>query len=192
MNRFLLAAAILAATVASSAAATIVTETDFTAVANGVTANPSSDLATATSIGVTTWMAQEVVDPLGGLDGGDDLTMTNPLSTAIGSFITISWDGGAFHDTTKTSGVSFVGDILDITGSGTLFGPGVTPGTKGVLDLSFTQAGGAGDVISGSGSFTATSSVPEPSTWAMLVIGFGLMGGFAWRKSAAPRLTALG
>jgi hypothetical protein len=180
------AALVLAVTPAKSA---VVTETDFTAAAMGVTANPASELETATTIGVTTWNAVEVVDPLGGLVGGDVLTLTNPLSTAIGSFITISWDGGLFHDTTKTSSVSFVGDELDIAGSGTFFGPGVKAGSKGVLDLSFTQAGGAGDLISGSGSFTATSNVPEPSTWAMLIIGFALMGGVAWRKSAAPRLT---
>jgi hypothetical protein len=136
-------------------------------------------------------MAQEVVDPLGGLTTGTDLTLTNPLSTAIGGFITISWDGGAFSDTTKTSGASFVGDELDLTGSGVLTGPGVPAGTKGVLDLSFTQAGGQGDLISGSGSFTATSSVPEPSTWAMLIVGFALMGGAAWRKSGGLRLTPL-
>jgi hypothetical protein len=190
MNRFLMAAAFLAASAAPSAAA-VITETDFTANAAGVTANPASDLATATTVGVTTWNAVEVVDPLGGLVGGDVLDLTNPLSTAIGSLITISWDGGVFHDTTKTSAVSFVGDELDIAGSGVLFGPGLPTGTKGVLDLSFTQAGGAGDVISGSGSFTATSAIPEPSTWAMLIVGFALMGGVAWRKSAGLRLTPL-
>jgi hypothetical protein len=195
MNRFLLAAALLLAAAAPSAAA-IVTETDFTVNGNGVTANPDSDLATATSLGVTTWTANEIVDALGGLHNGDAITMTNPISTAIGAFITISWDGGAFTDTTKTSSVRFVGDELDLAGSGVLHGTGIPTNTLGVLDLSFTQAGGSGDLISGSGSFTATSggvssSVPEPSTWAMMIIGFGLMGGFAWRKSAAPRLAGL-
>jgi hypothetical protein len=152
MNKLLLSVAFLAS-FAVPAAAGVVTVTDFTANAAGVTANPNSTLDGAASVGVTTWTAQEVVDPLGGLANGDVLTLTNPLSTAIGSFITISWDGGLFHDTTKTSGVSFVGDELDISGSGTLFGPGVKAGTNGVLDLSFTQAGGAGDLISGSGSF---------------------------------------
>lgn len=168
----------------SPAKAAIVIETDFTAVANGVTANPNSDLATATSVGVETWMAQEVVDPLGGLTTGTDLTLTNPIPTAIGGLITISWDGGTFSDITKTSGVSFVGDELDLTGSGILTGPGVPTNTKGVLDLSFTQAGGAGDLISGSGSFTATSGVPEPSTWAMLILG-GLM--LTWASSSRKR-----
>ena len=191
MNKLLMAAAFLAASAMPGAAA-VVTETDFTAVANGVTANPDSTLDGATSIGVETWMAQEVVDPLGGLAGGDDLTLTNPLSTAIGGMITISWDG--YSDTTKTSGVSFVGDELDITGKGVLTGPGVPTGTIGVLDLSFTQAGGKGDLISGSGSFIATTggvgaTVPEPSTWAMLLLGGGFIAFMARsRKRDIPRL----
>jgi hypothetical protein len=181
MNKLLMSAAFLAFSVTASAAGTV-TVTDFTADAAGVTANPSSDLATATSVGVTTWTVAEVVDSIGGLVNGDVLTMTNPLSTSIGSLITISWDGGLFHDATTTSGVSFVGDELDLTGDGALFGPGVPLGTVGVLDLSFTQAGGAGDLISGSGSFTATNSIPEPSTWAMLLIGTGFLAMFASRS----------
>lgn len=180
MKLSLLATAFLALSVAPSAAGTV-TVTDFTADAAGVTANPTSDLAVATSVGVTTWTVAEVVDPIGGLVNGDVLTMTNPISTAIGSLITISWDGGLFHDTTTTSGVSFVDDELDLSGSGTLFGPGGPLGT-GVLDLAFTQAGGAGDLISGSGSFTATNSIPEPSTWAMLLIGAGFLAMFASRS----------
>jgi hypothetical protein len=187
MKNLLLSAALLAAFTVPSAAA-IVTETDFTTTANGVTANPDSDLATATSVGVTTWTANEIVDALGGLTNGDVITMTNPILTSIGSLITISWDGGAFSDTTKTNAVSFVGDELDISGDGILHGPGVPTGTVGVLDLSFTQAGGTGDLISGSGSFTATSSpvgaapTPEASTWAMMLIGGGFLAMFATRS----------
>jgi hypothetical protein len=181
--KFILSAALLGAIGVTPAQAGIITITDFTANAAGVTANPGNDLATASSVGVTTWTASAVVNPLGGLTSGAVLTLTNPLSTAIGGFIKISWDGGAFSDTTKTSGVSFVGDELDITGSGILTGPGVAAGTKGVLDLAFTQAGGAGDLISGSGSFVASNAVPEPSTWAMLLVGFiGLAMGARFRR----------
>ncbi|HEX3525108.1 MAG TPA: PEP-CTERM sorting domain-containing protein [Stellaceae bacterium] len=196
MNRFLLAAAILAASAAPGAAA-IVTVTDFTAVGAGITANPTSDLATAASVGVTTWMVNEVVDSIGGLGNGDILTMTNPIATTIAAPILISWDGGVFADSLITTSVNFIGDELDIVAHGILTGPGVPAGTAGVLDLAFTQAGGAGDLISGSGSFTATTgsvgmgTVPEPPTWAMLLVGFALMGGFVWRKSEAPRLTPL-
>jgi hypothetical protein len=183
MNRLWLSVALLAALTSPSAAA-VITETDFTANATGITANPNSTLDGATSVGVTTWTANEVVDPLGGLAGGSLLTLTNPLPTAIGGFITISWDGGTFSDTTKTSSASFVGDELDLSGSGILTGPGVPGGTVGVLDLSFTQAGGAGDLISGSGSFVASSAIPEPSTWVMMLLG---AGGLAYAARSRKR-----
>jgi hypothetical protein len=188
MNKLFLSAALLTALTVPSAAA-VVTETDFTANATGVFANPADNLSAATSISVAAWTANEVVDPLGGLIGGDLLSLTNPLPTGIGGFITISWDGGLFHDTTRTSSVSFVGDELDLAGSGTLFGPGVPAGTNGVLDLSFTQAGGRGDLISGSGSFVASSAIPEPSTWAMLLLGaVGLAYAARSRKRDIPRI----
>ena len=191
MNRFLLAAAVLAATAAPSAAATII-NTDFSANASGLTSNPGDDLAIASSIDVSNWVASSVPIPLGGLAPGDAVTLTNPILTALGSTITISWDGGAFSDTTKSTGVSFVGDTLDIVAKGVLTGPGVPTNNFGTLDLAFTQAGGTGEAISGSGTFVDTTTVPEPSTWAMLILGFGLLGGMAtWRRSAALRLTPL-
>jgi hypothetical protein len=188
MNKLFLSAALLTALTVPSAAA-VITETDFTTNATGVLANPNDDLAIATSVGVSRWTANEVIDSLGGLAAGDLLSITNPLPTAIGGQITISWDGGVFTDTTTTHSVSFVGDELDLAGSGTLFGPGIPAGTTGVLDLSFTQAGGTGRLISGSGSFTATvgSAIPEPSTWAMMLLGaVGLAYAARSRKRDIP------
>jgi hypothetical protein len=183
MKNILLAASILAAVGVTPARAGVTLITDFTVDAVGVSSVPADNLSAAVLISAARWTAAEVIDPLGGLAPGDVVTLTNPFSTAIGAFITISWDGGAFHDTTQTSNVSFVGDELDIAGNGTLFGPGVPAGTKGVLDLSFTQAGGAGDLISGSGSFVASNAIPEPSTWMMMIAGFGILGFFGTHKS---------
>jgi hypothetical protein len=188
MNKLFLSAALLTALTVPSAAA-VITETDFTTNATGVLANPNDDLAVATSVGVSRWTTNEVIDSLGGLAAGDLLSITNPLPTTIGGQITLSWDGGVFHDTTTTSGVSFVGDELDLTGSGILTGPGVPAGTKGVLDLSFTQAGGTGDLISGSGSFVASAAIPEASTWAMMLLGaVGLAYAARSRKRYIPRI----
>jgi hypothetical protein len=191
MNRLLMSAAILAALSVPSAAGTIIT-TDFSANGSGISAAPGDDLAAATSISVASWLAATVPVPLGGLAPGDPVDLTNPILTALGSSVTISWDAGAFTDTLKETGVSFIGDTLDIVATGVLTGPGVPLDNTGTLDLAFTQAGGTGEAISGSGSFTATTSIPEPSTWAMLALGFGLLGGVAsWRRSAAFRLTPL-
>ena len=47
------------------------------------------------------------------------------------------------------------------------------------LALSFTQTGHG--VISGSGTFSVTA-VPEPSTWAMMGLGFASLGFAAFRR----------
>lgn len=36
---------------------------------------------------------------------------------------------------------------------------------------------------------TPLAAIPEPSTWAMFVAGFGLMGLLGWKRSRAPRLS---
>jgi hypothetical protein len=185
MNRLFLAAVLLASVATPAAAGTIIT-TDFSANASGLTSLPGDDLAVATSIDVSNWTASSVPVSLGGLAPGDAVDLTNPILTALGSSITISWDAGAFSDTIKTTGVSFVGDTLDIVGKGTLTGPGVPLINFGTLDLAFTQAGGTGEAISGSGTFIDTTTVPEASTWAMLVIGFAFLGWTAFHRR--PRL----
>jgi hypothetical protein len=39
-------------------------------------------------------------------------------------------------------------------------------------------------LITGGAIITPTGSpVPEPSTWVMLIAGFGLMAGLGWRKA---------
>jgi hypothetical protein len=189
MNKLLLSVAFLTSFAVPSVAGTV-TVTDFTANAAGVTSFPTDDLAVASFVSVTSWTVAEVNDPLGGLDPGDAIAITNPISTAIGSTLTISWDAGAFSDTIKTSGVTFAGDTLDLVGSGRLTGPGVPTNTNGVLDLAFTQAGGTGELISGSGSFTASSTVPEASTWAMILIGGGFLAMYAVRsrRRAMPNI----
>jgi hypothetical protein len=51
---------------------------------------------------------------------------------------------------------------------------GFTAG-KALLTVGFTQTGGPGEAISGSWTLSSTA-VPEPASWAMLVMGFGLVG----------------
>jgi hypothetical protein len=188
MNRLLITTAILVLSVTPGVAGTIIT-TDFSANGSGITSTPGDDLAVATDVSVAGWTVSSIPISIGGLAPGDPVDVTNPISTALGSSITVSWDAGAFSDTLKTTGVSFVGDTLDIVASGVLTGPGVPTVNDGVLDLAFTQAGGTGDAISGSGTFVDSTTVPEPSTWAMMLTGFALLGSVAWRRSAGRRPT---
>ena len=56
-------------------------------------------------------------------------------------------------------------------------------------EVRFTQTTGGGGYESDNhtvGFYTATGGAPEPSTWALLVTGFGLVGGGLRRKSGSP------
>ena len=84
------------------------------------------------------------------------------------------WDGadGHFIETLTTleavdrgrNSIAFV-----LTGTVTRRRLYAAPAT---LQLSFTQAGGPGNVVSASLTNNATSAVPEPSTWVMMGLGF--------------------
>jgi len=90
------------------------------------------------------------------------------------------------------------GSILLSVGSGSVFATGVAPssGNWSPFTASYTataaDAGGAITITlnspGGQGSFDAVSlatNVPEPATWALLVIGFGMVGFAARRRQSA-------
>ena len=88
-------------------------------------------------------------------------------------------------------------NIIESFSATQIFGPGVTPITQsrvtiapsGKLTMSFASTTGSsnGLVRIRLGAPTP-SAVPEPSFWAMMIGGFGLLGAAARRKSSA-RLT---
>lgn len=63
-------------------------------------------------------------------------------------------------------------------------------GSTGFLDFpkaySFTSAVNGNNSAGGLGFLTVTSAVPEPATWAMMVLGFGAMG-MAMRRRRGSR-----
>jgi hypothetical protein len=91
----------------------------------------------------------------------------NPFSSCgifTGGCGAIQWDGPQVFN--FGNGGSFSVALNDVT-----FG---TPGSS--------QVGGTFTLL--------TASVPEPGTWAMMLIGFGAVG-FAMRRSRKPHLTAI-
>jgi hypothetical protein len=124
-------------------------------------------------------------------------TGTSPLAPEV----VLSWTGsqGAFTETLTT--VEEVArnpsspDSIGVTLLGTVTGP---PGSGFVdtpvsLTLSATQDGGPGNIITVSFTNATTSvtpSIPEPSTWVMMALGFGALGyaGLRRRTSRRPRL----
>jgi hypothetical protein len=186
--------AILGVSGIASSANAAVQVINFTITGKGMTvvSSPADDLATASSISTTSWTASEVEGfPPAVLDlgPGDAVIISSPITTTVGSTITLSWDGGVYKDTLTIASVTptavpKVANFLDISATGELSGPGVPKDNESVLALDFTQAGGTGKKISGSGSYTDVSVVPEPATWALLGVGFASLGilGFAKRR----------
>ncbi|MEL7490236.1 MAG: hypothetical protein AAGJ73_05910 [Pseudomonadota bacterium] len=77
--------------------------------------------------------------------------------------------------------------VINIAGPGTFTLP------SAVFTSACTGIGGCNSVllnVTGAGSFTANvvSSAPEPSVWALMIIGFA---GLAWRMKAARRRGSL-
>jgi hypothetical protein len=114
------------------------------------------------------------------------LTVTPTVTVSDGATIVVSFHIGsaAYTDSPKITAVTLVGNELDITARGDLMGPLVSPNIS-ELDLTFNQAGGRFNVITGSGTYsTKFTLIPEPSTWAMMLIGFAGLGYAAFRRHA--------
>lgn len=72
------------------------------------------------------------------------------------------------------------GTIVSPPGGGAIVGP---PGGGGI-----TPPGGGTEVIPNEPREPVPSAVPEPSTWALMLLGFGLVGWRSRRTRSAPRL----
>jgi hypothetical protein len=99
------------------------------------------------------------------------ITMTafSSTGTQLGMLITDKGNGAG------GSGIVFG---LDATQAAALdaFGPGVVL----ALSATFTNAQGGNDIIQ---AVQLTTAVPEPSTWAMLILGFAGVGFMAYRRN---------
>lgn len=155
--------------------------------------------------------------PVGGLDGNTALNQVRALSISgvdggnvnglIGVFLGDNPASGAFP--TSQSGISFsslspllqqafwIGDGLTGTGTGSLqqfFAPvGATRLFLAPLDLagSYANNSGSAAVTINFTSSSVVGAVPEPSTWLMMILGFGLVGGtLRSRRRAATGLAA--
>jgi hypothetical protein len=111
------------------------------------------------------------------------------LGITLATPVVRTWTGafGSFTETLTTlnevdRGTNAIAFFL----SGTVTG-GVFHDAPATLQFSLTQAGGPGNVVSASLTNHAVSSVPAPSTWAMLALGFAGLGYAAVRRRAKDR-----
>jgi hypothetical protein len=105
--------------------------------------------------------------------------------TSISPFFALT-DGVTFSLTSITSIDRSVAGILGFIGTGTfggtLGGVALNPASA---NFSFSTQGG--NVTTFSATTTATTAVPEPVTWALMLLGFGGMG-MALRRRRRPAL----
>jgi PEP-CTERM motif len=91
--------------------------------------------------------------------------------------------------TTVTSINRLTADAITVTMTGTVSdSKGLFKATSPVqLIMSASQAGGGSDItgVEFTNTSTLTPSIPEPSTWVMITLGFGALGCAAFRRRKA-------
>ena len=127
------------------------------------------------------------------LGNSSEATETAALNTLAGT---------NFDFTTITNNTGNNGSLVSFDESGEFFllktGGGVQVAffhnlSDSVLHLTYTQnpAPGLGRGLSHTADFGSTiAAVPEPSTWAMMILGFAGLGFMAYRRKSKPALMA--
>jgi hypothetical protein len=191
-----LAAVLLATIGASSAAQAARIDFAFVALGNGISASPTP-LQDATELNLDGSILE--VSGVGagdasGLAAGNTFSVSPTdimfgLVTAANPVIK-SWTGtfGAFKETltavTSVDRTSPNAVTWDLTG--TVTGGGFHNAPVSMI-IDATQSGGPGNVISVSGS---NSTIPEPSTWVMMALGFAGLGFLGYRKTRSGNALA--
>jgi hypothetical protein len=191
-----LSAVLLATIGASSAAQAARIDFSFVALGSGIIAAPEP-LQDATSLdldGSIISVSGIGVGDASGLAAGNTIAIS-PTDIVFGSVsaadpVTKSWTGtfGAFTETlTTVSSIDRTSpNSITIDLSGTVTGAGFHAVPVSMI-IDATQSGGPGNVISVSGSNSSGSTIPEPSTWVMMVLGFAGLGYAAVRRSSKGR-----
>lgn len=80
-------------------------------------------------------------------------------------------------------------DQVDLAFDSSFYGGNIFGGSSNIDRLGTTLADANGPGGPGSGGPGGGGAVPEPATWAMLILGFGVSGATMRRRSAARRST---
>jgi hypothetical protein len=183
INRILAAAGVAAVLAASPAAAIVYTINvgDSTLGAVGFIETDGT-IGTIAEANIVDWqfdLADNGVDfTLNGAANSGKLVLGTDLSaTATGLFFNFSGAGAAlFQNPNIGSGINFICFTGNVGCGGGQFRISISTNTfgEGIAQSGVQQIG-----------TTGTAAVPEPSSWAMLIAGFGLVGAVARRRAAA-------
>jgi hypothetical protein len=119
--------------------------------------------------------------------------------TGINNFASLGQPGVAFNQVivinpaSPQSGVTISGDtITDVVSMASLPSTGFAPTSFGFSFWPALDSSGAiPEFAPDNATFTASvGAVPEPSTWAMMILGFAGIGFMAYRRKGTPALMA--
>jgi len=161
--------------------------------------NPSTSVATAGGNTTINFGFNPIVNAEGTNSFSSSFTISDPLAGIYSISGSTSTPGVIFSD---TSNLTCIASVMGCT-VGTVYNLiiGTTPSGFSAFGLPLTNLA-AGDyrlTINGispnSGSFTGnvritTGAVPEPGTWALMLLGFGAVG-LAMRRKRRPVLAQL-
>ncbi len=176
MKKLLLAAALLGA--ASAADATVTFNFD--------------DLTPGNSVGAyngavfNNFLVQNGFGPTSAPNFAYNSDVTSGLDYAAG-FTSLSFTSGVFTPATVSvySGLGGTGTLL---GSITVTNPPSDPGAFALNTVTFSGSAHSIVVLGAAGQFgwddIVLGSVPEPATWALMIVGFGLVGTVSRRRKA--------
>ena len=165
-------------------------EVEFDTYSNGFDPESNGDLRANNHIAIMTngdavnHLAYTNVSPTLNLSGGYDITAFVDYNGTT-NLMEVRWSTDGLRPV--TAGLSYVIDLASIFGTNPVFvgftgGTGANWSEQDIVNWAFNDkydpisTAPTGTIPAGSGA------VPEPATWAMMVFGFGLLGGAMRRK----------
>jgi probable HAF family extracellular repeat protein len=183
-------------------------QVDFlqSSVANGI--NDIGQVVGSSTIGVlnvgfteiaTEWSDGKVIN-LGGLPGSSDSVAQaiNDAGQAVGYSvvggvdIATEWSGGSIIDLGPgvAEAINDAGQVVGLNGLGSNVGFATEWSGGSIITLGPGEANGINDVGQIVGVSSEFSSVPEPSTWAMMLAGFASLAFAGYRRAKAGPVTS--
>jgi Domain of unknown function (DUF4082)/PEP-CTERM motif len=157
---------------------------------NGITGPLTADLMTLGGSILASQTFANVSGPL--VNGGYFFQSIAPVTLAAGSYYLMGygWTGtdqehnsnfGDGHPDSFNTGGGLVSFVQAVWTSSSTAAPGTVP---------TTTFGPTAPNFFSSANMEFTAAVPEPSTWAMMILGFAGIGFMAYRRKSRPALMA--
>jgi hypothetical protein len=159
---------------------------DLTTSSSNILLNGNFALGTVGTSNATSWTYANMY---GAAFGG--VVATSTSTPACNGFSTCWYDGAVqAYDAISQTVATHVGDVYQISfnlngGGGRTYSSLSTNG-----DVTDTGGNGIDVLVYAQEGLPVAGSVPEPSTWAMMILGFAGIGFMAYRRKLKPALMA--